>query len=609
MTQNVRPMANVYANHKDRLPAETVAKIQAILHELGIGAEHPMTEVWQNPVDDCHSVRVWDPSYPLVGANGKGISEVYCLASAYAEFIERLQCYSFRWFGALGQIYPRKPIHHDEVVCSVDDLMQDIPEILHDVVDDPGDLSVDSLMCLPFWDVNARQLRMLPYYLMLTGIKSTGMSAGNTPEEALCQGICEIMERYAAREVIQGAYIPPTIPLEELPLESHGLKHMLDMLHGKGFEVIVKDCTMGGTIPVLAAIVIDHAKDRFNLCFGSDPVFDVALQRCITELYQGRAELPHSFSYWQVQRPPLKDYYNRVYATLSILLNNAPSTNFQAAFTAPGQSNTAYFTFMCEKVHALGYPMYVRDFSFLGFPTYYVYIQGMSCPPSPSVKEANFYLDTINEAFEHIYRMAQGKNTDVHRLADIFSRTIRSESIFSSTLVISLSHHLHSRVPLASWVEPCSFLAFIFIEAGMLDNAIDVLQQLPGGETPDEVELCSLLLDYCRLASKGQSDAEILTFLQERYGEGEYGRSLRHLINGHYASLYCKAEDDAPGNTFSQLPLPQCDSPLSCQTCTMRSVCSLSRYLEIRKALHKAYIPIDQTKLGDIVPPNPSCMA
>ena len=43
---------------------------------------------------------------------------------------------------------------------------------------------------------------------------SNGMCAGNTPAEALVQGLSEIFERYAIQEVLAGNIIPPDIPPE-----------------------------------------------------------------------------------------------------------------------------------------------------------------------------------------------------------------------------------------------------------------------------------------------------------------------------------------------------------------------------------------------------------
>ncbi|WP_027183147.1 YcaO-like family protein [Desulfovibrio inopinatus] len=603
MTQCMQSSQNAYANHKDCSPTETIATIRALLRKVGFGTKCPLCELWRSPGDGCYSVRIWDPDYPLIGANGKGISKVYALASAYAEFIERLQCMVSSLFGRLGNIYSRKTVFHDEVMCSLDELLHDIPDILSQIVETPSSLPVDSFPCLPFWDVRKGKTTILPYYLILMNTHSTGMSAGNTPEESVCQGVCEIMERYAARQVGEGNLHPPTIPLSELPLESTGLKQLLKTLHEKGLDVVVKDCTIDGAIPVLAVIVIDRANDRFNLRFGSDPVFDVALQRCITELYQGHNELPHSYSYsyWKEQRMPLNDYFSNVHSSLSFLLNDVPSTRFREAFTASGQSNAAYLAFVLEKIHALGCSVYVRDFSFLGFPSHYVYIQGMSATSPLTTEECHFYLLELREALGLLFQLARGKTTDVCRLAEIFSRKIRSEKLFSSLLFQNLSNYF-SRLPVVRWVEPRCFLAFIFIEAGLLDDAITVLTEVRSpGSGPPEAELWPLLLDYCRLASEGQADDGILARLQERYGDGTYGQRLHHLVNRHYAGFYLNANADDSGSPFSSLPMPQCETVFSCRNCKMNTSCLLSKFLTIRSALHKTYTPIDQMQLGDMV--------
>ncbi len=73
--------------YKECNPRDTIHKIRNILHDLGILT----AEIWQqNNVNGYHSLNM-----PIVGTNlftnGKGTSQEYALASAYAEMVERLQ--------------------------------------------------------------------------------------------------------------------------------------------------------------------------------------------------------------------------------------------------------------------------------------------------------------------------------------------------------------------------------------------------------------------------------------------------------------------------------------------------------------------------------------
>lgn len=73
--------------YKECAPAETVERIKGILNEIGIVLE----EHWGDTgVDGFYTLRVNVPGTGL-GSNGKGATMEYAQASAYAEFMERMQ--------------------------------------------------------------------------------------------------------------------------------------------------------------------------------------------------------------------------------------------------------------------------------------------------------------------------------------------------------------------------------------------------------------------------------------------------------------------------------------------------------------------------------------
>ena len=98
-------MDTTYSKHKDRTPEETVDAIRSILDGLGIETEvialnHPFYGTYSN------HVRIKGTN---IGANGKGTTEAYALASGYAELLERIQngmvakrCYHTHLYELLG---------------------------------------------------------------------------------------------------------------------------------------------------------------------------------------------------------------------------------------------------------------------------------------------------------------------------------------------------------------------------------------------------------------------------------------------------------------------------------------------------------------------------
>ena len=75
-------------NRKECKPEETVKKIKRILKKFKINV---IEKEIININNSFYSTRVELKEIKGVGTNGKGITKEYALASAYAEFMERLQ--------------------------------------------------------------------------------------------------------------------------------------------------------------------------------------------------------------------------------------------------------------------------------------------------------------------------------------------------------------------------------------------------------------------------------------------------------------------------------------------------------------------------------------
>lgn len=587
--------------HKDESPEETIALIASILENVGIGGKTPLREMRFNPAPNCHSIRIWDPTNPRWGANGKGVTDAFSRASAYAELIERLQCYYPQWFSAVGDIIPEERLFHDEVLVPAARLWDESPKIMRALLEAPLP-DEETLPCLPYWDVFARRQRMLPYALMLSCFSSNGMCAGNTVEEAVAQGLCEVIERYAARLVVTGALNPPVIPLAALPAVSSGMLDMIKDMSGEGYTAIVKDCTLGGALPALAVIVLDEANDRFNVKFGSDPVFDVALQRCVTELYQGRKELRSGLSFWKSAASPMKYFFNNEHSALPMLLANSADADpalYSRAFSAHGSSNRAYLASLLRQMRAMEAAVYVRDFSFLGFPSFQVIVDNMS-PHIPLTAKERSFTASFPEALSIVFRLAESDRGDLERLARILADKLRSENVFIGPLETYFRNS--HRVPAFSWLEPRTLAAFVFIETERYEDAVRLLEApYPDGPVPAKEEaLWAVLADYCRLASDGHSREGVVSRLRALHGEGPFGEGLEHLVDKSYAALY-RCAPSANAAKYAGLPLPHCADPFSCGACPLNSGCALKRFLEVRGKIKNAYTPVDQERLGAVL--------
>ena len=117
---------------------------------------------------------------------------------------------------------------------------------------------------------------------------SNGMSAGNTLAEAQVQCLSEIFERAVKREILEGEIALPDVPHEVLA-KYPGILAGIDELEKQGFPVLVKDASLGGRFPVMCVTLMNPRTGGVFASFGAHPSLEVALERSLTELLQGRS--------------------------------------------------------------------------------------------------------------------------------------------------------------------------------------------------------------------------------------------------------------------------------------------------------------------------------
>ncbi len=112
---------------------------------------------------------------------------------------------------------------------------------------------------------------------------SNGCSAGNTLEEAILQGFCELVERDAIAIWWYNRTARPSVRLDEL--NENNIRRIQRTL-GESWEYWVLDATHDFKIPVMAAAARHKKRGAFRLGFGCHPEAHVACNRALTELCQ-----------------------------------------------------------------------------------------------------------------------------------------------------------------------------------------------------------------------------------------------------------------------------------------------------------------------------------
>ena len=386
---------------KDASLEHAIDSMQAKLAALGFDIEECS---WLNPVDNVWSVHVRNRACHLMFTNGKGATQLAARASALGEYFERLSCNYFwnhyylgdsvanadfahypreRWFPVDGEAWPA-------------DLLT--PE-LQAFYNPEGSIPAESLI-----DMNTghygRGICAIPYVRQRDGAEvffpvniisnlyvSNGMSAGNTQNEARAQALSEILERQVKFKVIAEGLCLPDVPeavIARYPTIAAGIQGLREA----GFGILVKNASLGGQYPVICVTMLNPRDQGVFASFGAHPRFEIALERALTELLQGRALEaldgfpPPGFDLDEVASAPNIEIH---FVDSSGIVHwdffgDTPDFDFvDWNFNDLESGSTADdYTWLAERIHADGHDIYIADFDHLGVYACRILVPGMS---------------------------------------------------------------------------------------------------------------------------------------------------------------------------------------------------------------------------------------
>lgn len=388
-------------HYKDADTKGTINKIRNILHSIEV---MPIEHKWYNLVDGYYSVHLKVPETCLF-SNGKGISYEYALASAYGEFMERLQnqiMYKSK-VSFSNETNRKYGFKHspDEIYVTLTDLVCKVKgefniyippewdenklEILFDLCLQLDIYSLNNmLIAIPFYSLTKASIYYIPLIFLDLNYASNGMCSGNSASEALTQGLCEILERNAKYRSLNSTLIAPDIPREYL---MHYKKEyeMITNLEKQGkYKIYVKDCSCEFNVPTIAVLVISLENQKYFWSFGSHPVFEVALSRTLSEILQGKDKHDVNFSDFifknetHVSKNKLKAFKDGTATYPMDILSNKYTYDFSDAYIRSFSSNDEMLEYVCENLMSKDYDIMLRDVSFLDFPSYQIVVPGLS---------------------------------------------------------------------------------------------------------------------------------------------------------------------------------------------------------------------------------------
>jgi ribosomal protein S12 methylthiotransferase accessory factor len=390
-------MTETFIPSKDASLESSIATLLGKLDAIGF---HVIERSWLNEIENIWSVHVTDRDCTRLFSNGKGGSELAARASALGEFFERLSTNYFWTHFYLGEAiangefvhYPSEkwlPVKgkawHKDILTPELQAFYNPDKAVHaeQLIDLNSGNAARGICTIPYTRLRDGQTVLYPVNLIGNLYVSNGMSAGNTLMEARTQALSEIFERDIKFRIIREGLCLPDVPeavINRYPRIAAGIRG----LRAAGFGILVKDASLGGEYPVMNVTLLHPHDQGVFASFGAHPRFEVALERALTELLQGRAlDSLGGFPAPGFDRDEIADAQNlEIHFVDSSgvmswdFLGNTP--DFEFADWNFSTTTAEDYQWSVDRIHASGHEIYVADFTHLGVYACRIFVPGMS---------------------------------------------------------------------------------------------------------------------------------------------------------------------------------------------------------------------------------------
>ena len=586
---------------KDAKPEETVERIKKILEKLEI----EVSERWHDSgVENCYSLSL-SAKGGIPKSNGKGITKELARASAYGEFIERLQDGLFihkyqsiiRNPGLKLQAYAS-----DAKYISVEEL-EETGDWMDHIVGAYNHPSITrksianyckivsceengKILVLPFYSLFEQKYVDIPIDFIDQIYGTNGCCAGNTREEAWVHALSEIMERHANLMMLTKGGAVPKFSKEKL-YQYPVVRKILEQIEALGnYDIEIFDYSFGSGFPIVSTRLIDKKTHSYRVNVAADPVFEIALQRSLTELLQGvnlkNITMKHSGRVLKKVEDLsiIANITNQLetgsgFHTADYFANELTCRDHPAEFPDNSNKNNRQLLWdVLEIFKKNNKQIYVRNFSYLGFPSYRFVIPGYSealilklCEPIPEFSIAD-------EASKILRAPAKATNDELNVML-MHSRMLQP--------IISRYHSFGkpAGVPIRGHLN--GFLmnvtrAYAYFRLNSYENAMNqTINAIRATEDEETVDYLKCIHKYLELKKAGIENEKIESILHKFFVKEVAEKLFSNLKSGK-----------TPYDTF----LLDCDYE-ACGNCKFNSDCcyeSIKKMIQATGAIYHTYI-------------------
>ncbi len=343
----LQPCPKHYKEDQDKciLPEDTYNNAFAALKKSFPDLKFKLTELSCN---EFYSVYDFDDG--LLGSHGKGATKGQSMASAIMEYCERKSWYEYKMGNAKGFIKASYNQLKDKIDMSL------YKNLFRIHFFEEKDKTEELLRDIPLYWVEAYNLTkkepvLYPVNYIDILKSSNGLAAGNTKEEAITQGLCELIEREHIDNFLLDPYNAKVRIIDHSTIKNPYLLKLLEWAKLKKIQVYFFD--ISNTIPVTTILThyidndppIIYTKSGNGFGTHNDP--EKAMIRAFTEFLQGRdgylKDLPKDFNMTK------GNWQTRLNLDFTTIINNATTISVKDCFNI----NTNDFKKDAEKIISL----------------------------------------------------------------------------------------------------------------------------------------------------------------------------------------------------------------------------------------------------------------
>ena len=378
-------------HYKTKTPKQTIKNIDNFFKKKGLTVKIQHFEISEIGTWSCALVLKFN-NIIINRSNGKGITKDLALASGYGELYERfcnkigleggflytdkIMQYNKKHFGYSidpeEKILPINSVLQDQSNC---DLQLNNCEKLFGSKENSNlyinFICGDNFIGIPYKNLFTDEIKYFDFRLIPhLYTSSTGMCAGNSFYEAINQGISEILERKIYNDfLISDKKNYKLIDLSSI--ENKKLKQYIKKIQIDN-EFYLFDLSYDFKAPVLYGLFKNKTTGGYWNSVGCFPIFDIALERVITEAYQNIGSLELS-----TMRPQLlsknfsQEYfafmsfvnYNQLPAYKDNILNNTFITTYNTEYFIKAKNNKQIFNYYQNLLKTKNITLYYKDTS------------------------------------------------------------------------------------------------------------------------------------------------------------------------------------------------------------------------------------------------------